>query len=162
ESHREYRLRAPCRDRERSACRQVSSRLGPQGGPTARAGGRRKAAADLSDSGFARSARRGGAQRCRVAKRGSDLSGVRPQAQERVRCDVGASRSSRPRPACERRRDLQRRMDNASGIATLLETAAALHEAGAKLRRSVLFVAVTGEEKGLLGSQYFATHPTVN
>jgi hypothetical protein len=52
-------------------------------------------------------------------------------------------------------------MDNASGIATLLEIAATLHDSGAKLRRSVLFVAVTAEEKGLLGSQYFATHPTV-
>jgi hypothetical protein len=52
-------------------------------------------------------------------------------------------------------------MDNASGIATLLEIAATLHESGAKPRRSVLFVAVTAEEKGLLGSQYFATHPTV-
>src|SRR5437868_11435449 len=52
-------------------------------------------------------------------------------------------------------------MDNASGIATLLEIAASLHESRAKLRRSVLFVAVTAEEKGLLGSQYFATHPTV-
>src|SRR5262249_7671854 len=47
------------------------------------------------------------------------------------------------------------------GIATLLETAATLHGSGAKLRRSVLFVAVTAEEKGLLGSQYFASHPTV-
>ena len=52
-------------------------------------------------------------------------------------------------------------MDNASGIATLLEIAAKLHESGVKLRRSVLFIAVTGEEKGLLGSHYFATHPTV-
>jgi Zn-dependent M28 family amino/carboxypeptidase len=52
-------------------------------------------------------------------------------------------------------------MDNASGIATLLEIAATLHESGAKLKRSVLLVAVTAEEKGLLGSQYFATHPTV-
>jgi len=52
-------------------------------------------------------------------------------------------------------------MDNASGIATLLEIAATLHDSRAKLRRSVLFVAVTAEEKGLLGSQYFATHPTV-
>jgi Zn-dependent M28 family amino/carboxypeptidase len=52
-------------------------------------------------------------------------------------------------------------MDDASGIATLLDTAAALHEAGAKLKRSVLFVAVTGEEKGLLGSHYFAAHPTI-
>jgi Zn-dependent M28 family amino/carboxypeptidase len=50
-------------------------------------------------------------------------------------------------------------MDNASGIASILEIAAALR--GSKLRRSVLFVAMTGEEKGLLGSQYFAGHPTV-
>ena len=52
-------------------------------------------------------------------------------------------------------------MDDASGIATLLDTAATLHDSGAKLRRSVLFVAVTAEEKGLLGSQFFAAHPTV-
>ncbi|HWB97584.1 MAG TPA: M20/M25/M40 family metallo-hydrolase [Bryobacteraceae bacterium] len=52
-------------------------------------------------------------------------------------------------------------MDNAAGVATLLDIAAALHESKARLRRSVLFVAVTGEEKGLLGSRYFATHPTV-
>jgi hypothetical protein len=50
-------------------------------------------------------------------------------------------------------------MDNASGIATLLETAKAFK--GKRLKRSVLFVAVTGEEKGLLGSGYFAQHPTV-
>src|SRR5262249_56318590 len=52
-------------------------------------------------------------------------------------------------------------MDDASGIATLLETAAALHEARAKLKRSVLFVAVTGAEQGLLASHYFANHPTI-
>ncbi len=49
-------------------------------------------------------------------------------------------------------------MDNASGIATLLETAAALGARHPRPRRSVLFVAVTGEEKGLLGSEYFAGH----
>ena len=52
-------------------------------------------------------------------------------------------------------------MDNASGIAAILEVAASLHESGAKPARSILFVAVTGEEKGLLGSHYFAAHPTV-
>ncbi len=52
-------------------------------------------------------------------------------------------------------------MDNASGIATLLETARALHRTGAKLKRSVLFLAVTGEEEGLLGSMYYALHPTI-
>jgi Zn-dependent M28 family amino/carboxypeptidase len=52
-------------------------------------------------------------------------------------------------------------MDNASGVAAILEVAAALRESGAKPARSILFVAVTGEEKGLQGSRYFAAHPTV-
>jgi Peptidase family M28 len=52
-------------------------------------------------------------------------------------------------------------MDDASGVATLLDIAEQLHEARPKLRRSLLFVTVAGEEKGLLGSKYFATHPTV-
>ena len=51
-------------------------------------------------------------------------------------------------------------MDNASGIATLIETAAALAARGG-LKRSVVFAAVTAEEKGLLGSRYFASRPTV-
>jgi Zn-dependent M28 family amino/carboxypeptidase len=50
-------------------------------------------------------------------------------------------------------------MDNASGIATLVEAARVV--ATAKPKRSVLFVAVTGEEKGLLGSRYYALKPTV-
>ena len=52
-------------------------------------------------------------------------------------------------------------MDNASGIAAILEVAASLHEARAKPARSILFLAVTGEENGLLGSHYFAARPTV-
>jgi Zn-dependent M28 family amino/carboxypeptidase len=52
-------------------------------------------------------------------------------------------------------------MDNASGVAAILEVAAKMHEAGAKPARSILFLAVTGEEKGELGSRYFAAHPTV-
>jgi Zn-dependent M28 family amino/carboxypeptidase len=50
-------------------------------------------------------------------------------------------------------------MDNASGIATLIESAAVI--AAAKPRRSVVFVAVTAEEKGLLGSRYYSLNPTV-
>jgi hypothetical protein len=53
-------------------------------------------------------------------------------------------------------------MDDASGIATLLEIAKALTSAPARPRRSVVFLAVTGEEKGLLGSRYFAAKPSVN
>jgi hypothetical protein len=52
-------------------------------------------------------------------------------------------------------------MDNASGIATMLETARAFHDRGVKPKRSLIFAAVTGEEKGELGSAYLATHPTV-
>ena len=52
-------------------------------------------------------------------------------------------------------------MDNASGIAAILEVAASLHDSGTRPARSILFVAVTGEEKGELGSRYFAAHPTV-
>lgn len=52
-------------------------------------------------------------------------------------------------------------LDNAAGIATTLEVARAFQEAGKAPRRSVLFLAVTGEEKGLLGAEYFARNPTV-
>jgi Peptidase family M28 len=52
-------------------------------------------------------------------------------------------------------------MDNASGIAGLIETAVALREARTRLRRSLVFLAVTAEEKGLLGSRFYANHPTV-
>jgi Zn-dependent M28 family amino/carboxypeptidase len=52
-------------------------------------------------------------------------------------------------------------MDNASGVAALLDIAASWKAHSEQLRRSVLFVFVTAEEKGLLGSRYFAAHPTV-
>ena len=52
-------------------------------------------------------------------------------------------------------------MDNASGTASLLEIARAYASLPKPPRRSVLFVFVTGEEKGLLGSDYFAHFPTV-
>jgi hypothetical protein len=52
-------------------------------------------------------------------------------------------------------------MDNASGIATLIEIARMISESRAQLGRSVVFLAVTGEEKGLLGSRHYAAHPTV-
>lgn len=51
-------------------------------------------------------------------------------------------------------------MDDASGVASVLDIASQL-AAGPRPRCSVLFLVVTAEEKGLLGSYYFATHPTV-
>lgn len=50
-------------------------------------------------------------------------------------------------------------VDNASGVAALIEIARMFTTN--RPRRSVLFVAVTGEEPGLIGSDYFAQHPTV-
>ena len=52
-------------------------------------------------------------------------------------------------------------MDDASGVATVLETAKAFGESKVRPKRSILFVVFTAEEKGLLGSRYFAGHPTV-
>jgi hypothetical protein len=52
-------------------------------------------------------------------------------------------------------------MDDASGIAAMLQIARMLKTSGATTKRSILFVAVSAEERGLLGSRYFAAHPTV-
>jgi hypothetical protein len=51
--------------------------------------------------------------------------------------------------------------DDEAYVATLIDMAERLHESGRKLKRSLLFSVVTGEEKGLLGSKYFAAHPTI-
>lgn len=51
-------------------------------------------------------------------------------------------------------------MDDASGVASVLDIATRL-KAGPRPKRSILFVIVTAEEKGLLGSHYFAVRPTV-
>lgn len=53
-------------------------------------------------------------------------------------------------------------LDNASGIATLLEVARGFKNAKTKPKRTILLVAVTAEEKGLVGSEYFANNPTVS
>ena len=52
-------------------------------------------------------------------------------------------------------------LDNAAGVAILLEAARALANSVERPRRSILFVALTGEERGLLGAYQFAAHPGV-
>jgi Zn-dependent M28 family amino/carboxypeptidase len=52
-------------------------------------------------------------------------------------------------------------MDNASGTSVLMETARLFSQLNVSPKRSILFLAVTGEEKGLLGSDYYAQTPTV-
>jgi Zn-dependent M28 family amino/carboxypeptidase len=52
-------------------------------------------------------------------------------------------------------------MDDASGVAALLDIAHRLHTARHRARRSILILIFTAEEKGLLGSHYYAVRPTV-
>src|SRR5260221_1249665 len=52
-------------------------------------------------------------------------------------------------------------MDDGSGIARILDMAAALNKSPEKPKRSLIFLFLTAEEKGLLGSKYFTAHPTV-
>ncbi|MGT2514510.1 M28 family metallopeptidase [Sphingomonas panni] len=52
-------------------------------------------------------------------------------------------------------------MDNGVGTAAMIEVAKQFAADPRKPRRSLIFVSVTAEEKGLIGSEYFATHPTV-
>ncbi|HMH20266.1 MAG TPA: M28 family metallopeptidase [Puia sp.] len=50
-------------------------------------------------------------------------------------------------------------VDNASGTASLLELARAFKSMPEKPRRTIVFLAVTAEEQGLLGSAYYSQHP---
>ncbi|RZF65535.1 M28 family peptidase [Sphingomonas populi] len=51
--------------------------------------------------------------------------------------------------------------DNAVGIAALIEAAKRFRTSDMPTRRSILFLAVTAEEEGMVGSDYFARHPSV-
>jgi len=51
--------------------------------------------------------------------------------------------------------------DDASGTAGVMELAEAFSRAGARPKRSIIFLTVSGEEKGLWGSRYFTEHPPV-
>jgi len=50
-------------------------------------------------------------------------------------------------------------IDNASGVASIIEIAAAFSKINPSPKRSVLFMATTAEEAGLLGAKYYAEHP---
>lgn len=52
-------------------------------------------------------------------------------------------------------------MDNAMGIASMIEVAHGFKHSGVRPKRSILFLAVTAEEKGLVGADYFANNPTI-
>ncbi|MCI1141848.1 M28 family metallopeptidase [Sphingomonas sp. WKB10] len=73
---------------------------------------------------------------------------------------IGVS-PSRPDDAPGRDRINNGALDNAIGIASLIEEAKRFATAPTRPKRTVMFLAVTGEEKGLIGSSYFVDHPTV-
>src|SRR5690606_29904518 len=50
-------------------------------------------------------------------------------------------------------------IDNATGTAALLEMAKVFRAAAVPPERTILFLALTAEEQGLLGSEYYASHP---
>jgi Zn-dependent M28 family amino/carboxypeptidase len=51
--------------------------------------------------------------------------------------------------------------DNASGVAGLIELARMLSTQNPKPRRTIVFIAFSGEEEGLIGSSYYANHPII-
>jgi Zn-dependent M28 family amino/carboxypeptidase len=62
-------------------------------------------------------------------------------------------------PALEGDQIFNGALDNATGTSALIELAEAFKKLGSPPLRSILFMAVTAEEQGLLGSDYYATHP---
>jgi hypothetical protein len=68
---------------------------------------------------------------------------------------------AKPGDAADKDRINNGALDNAAGVATLMEVAHVMANEQNKPRRSVIFLASTGEEKGLLGADYYARHPTV-
>ena len=96
----------------------------------------------------------GFAERRREARR------PRSAAEERVRHLHGALGSSRRRPGgADGDRIYNGAVDNAVGTAGIVEIARAFTKLPTPPKRSVLFLAVTAEEQGLLGSQYYAVQP---
>ncbi len=73
---------------------------------------------------------------------------------------IGVS-ALKPGDAADKDRINNGALDNGAGIATMLEVARAMAQSPDKPRRSIIFLASTAEEKGLLGADYYARHPSV-
>jgi Zn-dependent M28 family amino/carboxypeptidase len=72
---------------------------------------------------------------------------------------LGMAPESKDKPGADR--IYNGALDNAAGVATMLEVARAAASAPTRPRRSIIFIATTGEERGLLGADYYAQNPTV-
>ena len=105
----------------------------------------------------------------RTAHRAGDLAQRRRRSCRAAMPRSAASTSSTPRTStmsASARRSTgdaiyNGALDNALGVAILLEAARELHAGKDHPKRSALFLALTGEEKGLLGAEWFAQQPTV-
>lgn len=90
------------------------------------------------------------------------LKGASPQAVVFTsHYDHFGTRAPRPGDKPDTDRIFNGAYDNASGCAGMLAIAEAMARAGEKPARSMYFVFTTAEESGLLGAEYFATHPVV-
>ena len=92
-------------------------------------------------------------------QRGRQARGQRSGAEGRVRDLHDALGSLRHRRAGERRHDLPRGDRQRDGRRRADRAGAGLHPGHAAPKRSILFLFVTAEEQGLLGSDYYAQHP---
>ncbi|MAG58252.1 MAG: peptidase M28 [Planctomycetes bacterium] len=88
------------------------------------------------------------------------IDGAGPQSDEVVVVTAHFDHLGRGRPV-QKDEIYNGALDNASGSAALLSLARACSHLPSPPRRTILFTAVTAEESGLLGSLYFARHPTV-
>ncbi len=92
---------------------------------------------------------------------GSDPALAREYVLLMAHLDHIGVREPRPGDAADADRINNGAMDNASGVATLIEVARQFGRPGNAPRRPILIAAVTGEERGLLGAEYLARHPVV-
>ena len=96
----------------------------------------------------------------RLAENRRAAAGERPAAAAEQVCSAPISRVGIGQ-LCGGDRINNGALDNAAGASALLDIAAELRRTRARPKRSLLFVFVTAEEKGLLGARYFSRRPTV-
>ena len=96
--------------------------------------------------------------RMALSRRVGDLSPVSPQELASIRVNMDSLRRIRPARLDSISNGAD---DDGSGSMAILEIAEYIAKMPVKPKRSTIFVWQTGEEAGLLGSAYFATHPTV-
>lgn len=93
-----------------------------------------------------------------MVPRGQQATAEQRARVDSIRVNLDSVRQSRPPRPDSIRNGAD---DDGSGSVTLLEIAEAFARSSAKPKRSILFVWHTGEEKGLLGSRWYAEHATV-